>query len=191
MTDIFFAKVESYEPLAPASKAAWEAILVKKTYKKGEHFVMEGQHPRKVAFVVKGLFSQYYISDKGVTVIKTFFPEQRFAASVSAMLGRQPSYFAITALEDTTVLEYDFFEFKKLSRQFIDIASFYASYMEKHWIVEKEPLEISLRHDTAAKRYEDFLKTYPALVKRLKKHHIAAFLGVTPTQLSRILLTNK
>ncbi len=191
MVDTFFTKIESYHKLSEESKAAWEKILVKKTFKKGENFVSEGQHPRKVAFIVKGLFSQYYISDKGETIIKTFFPELRLAASVSAMLSNRPSLFTITAIENSTVLEYDFFEFKKLTQRFPDIAGFYINYMELHWIIEKEPLEISFRYDTAKKRYDDFLNTYPNLVQRLKKHHIASYLGVTPTQLSRIIPANK
>lgn len=191
MLSAFFHKIESYAKLSPESKAAWEAILVPKTYAKGENFVSEGHTPRKVAFVVKGLFSQYYISEAGETVIKTFFPENRLAASVSAMLSNTPNVFTITALENTTVLEYDFAEFRKLALKHIDIAAFYIAYMELHWIIEKEPLEISLRYDTANKRYDDFLKKYPNLVKRLKKHHIASYLGITPTQLSRIFFANK
>jgi CRP-like cAMP-binding protein len=189
--DVFFKKVALYAPLSAESRAAWEAILVRKAYKKGEHFVSEGQSPRKVAFVVEGLFSQDYVSDKGEVVIKTFFPEERFAASVSAMLSQQPSLFTITALENTTVLEYDFAAFKKLTQSYMDIAAFYIHYMELHWIIEKEPLEISLRYDTAKKRYEDFVHKFPNLAKRLKKHHIASYLGVTPTQLSRIFFANK
>ena len=189
--DIFFSKINSYTKLSDESRKAWEAILVAKTYKRGENFVSEGQAPKKVAFVVKGLFSQNYISDKGEVVIKTFFPEQRFAASVSAMLSNTSSIFTITALEDTSVLEYDFFAFKKLAVQYMDIATFYMNYMELHWIIEKEPLEIALRHDPAGKRYEAFAEKYPQLIKRLKKHHIASYLGITPTQLSRILFANK
>lgn len=189
--DVFFNKIATYSKLSDESRKAWEAILIAKTYKRGENFVSEGQAPKKVAFVVKGLFSQNYISDKGEVVIKTFFPEQRFAASVGAMLSKKPSVFTIVALEDTSVLEYDFFAFKKLAETYIDIAAFYFNYMELHWIIEKEPLEIALRHDPAAKRYEDFVSKYPTLIKRLKKHHIASFLGITPTQLSRIFLTNK
>ena len=94
-------------------------------------------------------------------------------------------------IEHTTVFEYDFFEFKKLTQVYSDVANFYINYMELHWIIEKESLEISLRHDTAKMRYEDFLKNYPHLVKRLKKHHIASYLGITPTQLSRIFFANK
>ena len=63
--------------------------------------------------------------------------------------------------------------------------------MERHWLIDKEPYEISLRNDSAKTRYDEFLKKYPQLVKRLKKHHIAAYLGITPTQLSRIFFANK
>jgi len=72
-----------------------------------------------------------------------------------------------------------------------DIATFYIKYIELHWIIEKEPLEISLRADTAKTRYDEFLRKYPNLGGRLKKHHIASYLGITPTQLSRIFFANK
>jgi CRP-like cAMP-binding protein len=187
----FFNKIKSYHPISEDAELAWTELLQQKNYKKGENFINEGQKAKKVAFVVKGLFSQYYIADSGDTIIKYFFPEERLAASVSAMLSNTPSMFTINAIEDTTVLEYDFFEFKKLFAVHPGIASFYINYIELHWIIEKEPLEISFRNDTAKKRYDAFLNKYPQLVKRLKKHHIASFLGITPTQLSRIFFANK
>jgi CRP-like cAMP-binding protein len=104
------------------------------------------------------------------------------------MLTRSPSTSAVVALEDSKVLSYDFGEFKKLTERHSDIAAFYIRYMERHWIVEKEPLEISFRYDSAQKRYQNFLQAYPRLISRLKKHQIASYLGITPTQLSRLLL---
>ena len=124
-------------------------------------------------------------------VIKYFFPEGRIAGSIPATLTNSQSLFTIEAIEESTVLEYDFREFKKLASTNQDVAEFYIRYMEQHWVIDKEPLEVLLRTDTAAKRYDDFLKKYPHLIKRLKKHHIAAYLGVTPTQLSRVFLLNK
>jgi CRP-like cAMP-binding protein len=164
---------------------------VKKKYKKNEYLLDIGQHPRKIYFVVEGLLSQNFITEEGSVGIKYFFPELRMATSLTAMLANQPSLFYIVAIEDTVVLEYDFFEFKKLLEQHMDIALFYIRYNELHWIMEKEPLEVSMRTDTANKRYDDFLKKHPNLVKRLKKHHIASYLGITPTQLSRIFFANK
>jgi CRP-like cAMP-binding protein len=136
--------------------------------------------------VIKGLFSQYYVKENGDTVIKYFFPEGRIAGSIPATMTRSESLFTITALEETTVLEYDFHEFKKLVSAYRDVAEFYIRYMEQNWIIDKEPYEISLRSDSAKVRYADFLRKYPNLTKRIKKRHIAAYLGVTPTQLSRL-----
>ncbi|HVU57609.1 MAG TPA: Crp/Fnr family transcriptional regulator [Puia sp.] len=190
-TDVFFEKVRGYGQLSPEAQGDWASLLHEKTYPKGSDFLRIGQVPRKVAFVIKGLFSQSFITDNGDTVIKYFFPEGRVAGSIPATLTRTESMFAITALEDTEVLEYDYHEFKKLVYKHRDIAEFYIRYLEQHWIIEKEPYEISLRHDEAKTRYDEFLAKYPNLAGRLKKHHIAAYLGITPTQLSRIFFANK
>ena len=190
-TDIFFQKIRTYYNISEQAEMAWRNLLQLKKYNKNEDFIVLGQHPKKVAFVVYGLFSQNAILDDGSVVIKYFFPEHRFATSLVAMLTNQPSNFYLTAIEDTTVLEYDFFEFKKLFHSYPDIAQFYIAYNELHWIIEKEPLEVAFRTETSAKRYDDFQKNNPKLIKRLKKHHIASFLGITPTQLSRIFLINK
>ncbi len=187
----FFQKIRRYHNLSQPAEEAWAKLLRLKNIKRGELFIAEGDRPKEVGFVLKGLLAQSYTSNAGDIVIKAFFPEGRAAASVGAMLSNTPSMYNITALEKSTVLVYNFFEFQKLVYAYSDIAAFYIKYMELHWIIEKEPLEISLRHFDAKTRYGEFLETYPQLVKRLKKHHIASYLGITPTQLSRILFANK
>lgn len=185
-TDQFFQKISTYTNLSPEAEDAWLALLKENTYRRGDNFIHIGQTPKKVAFVTKGLFSQYYITEKGDTVIKYFFPEGRIAGSIPATLTKSESPFTISALEDSTVLEYDFHAFRNLASEYRDVAEFYIRYMEQHWVIDKEPDEISLRNDSARIRYDAFLQKYPELVNRLKKHHIAAYLGITPTQLSRI-----
>jgi CRP-like cAMP-binding protein len=185
-TEAFFTKVRTYADLSVEAEKAWARLLRRKQYRKEEHFISEGDVPTTFAFVVEGLFYQHYTGPDGNTVIKYFFPENRIAASVSATLLGQPSMFTITAIEDSTVLEYNFVAFKELVSAFPDVAAFYIRYMERHWIVEKEPDEISFRHDDAMKRYRNFIAKAPDLHKRLKQHHIAALLGVTPESLSRI-----
>ncbi len=186
-----FSKVRTYAELSQASQSRWEKLLRPGFYRKGETFVSLGETPNRVGFVLEGLFAQEYVAESGDATIKYFFPEGRFAASVGAMLAGTASKFSIGALEDTKVISYGFSEFKQLTEQCEDIARFYIRYMERHWILEKEPLEISFRHDRAAQRYRDFLKTYPGLAARLKKHHIASYLGITPTQFSRLVVSGR
>ncbi|HEV2513599.1 Crp/Fnr family transcriptional regulator [Bosea sp. (in: a-proteobacteria)] len=185
-TDAFFAKIRTYAELSEAAERAWAALLRPGRYRRDEIFVRAGDVPTRYAFVVEGLFYQHYVGPDGDLIVKYFFPENRIAASVSATLLGEPSLFTITAIEDSSVLEYDFAAFRKLAATFPDIAAFYIRYMERHWIIDKEPDEISFRHDDAMKRYRDFIRREPELHKRLKQHHIAAWLGITPESLSRL-----
>ncbi len=62
--------------------------------------------------LLPGITLQYYITDDGDMVIKYFFPEGTIAGSIPATLTKSESLFTITALEDTTVIEYNFKDFK-------------------------------------------------------------------------------
>lgn len=182
----FFAKIRTYAPLSEESERAWASLLRPRSYARDEVFIQAGSVPASFAFVVEGLLCQHYTGRDGDLIIKYFFPETRIAASVSATMEKKPSLFSITAIEDSHVLEYDFAAFRALTASHPDIAAFYIGYMERHWIIEKEPGEIAFRHDDAMQRYLDFIRREPELHKRLKQHHIAAWLGITPESLSRL-----
>lgn len=182
----FFQRLESYGALSNETRDEIARILTPTVYKRNDYFIEAGQHPKSIAFVCRGLFSQYFTSPGGDVVIKRFFPEGYFCTALSALLASAPSEFTIKALEDTSVLEYNYHDFKRLTKTYSDLADIYIRYLEIHWVIEKEPQEIALRYVTAKTRYATFLKQYPLLEGRLKQHEVAAYLGVTPTQLSRI-----
>ncbi|MFC6759748.1 Crp/Fnr family transcriptional regulator [Sulfitobacter porphyrae] len=185
-TETFFAKIRTYVDLPPEAERAWALLLRERRIDRDEPFIRAGDVLTTFAFVVDGLLCQHYADREGNMVIKYFFAENRIAGSVSATLLGAPSLFTITATEASTVLEYDFAAFKALVGEYPAIAAFYIAYMERHWIIEKEPLEIAFRNDNALQRYLDFMRREPELHKRLKQHHIAAWLGITPESLSRL-----
>src|SRR5688572_6943782 len=100
----FRAKFATYGILSDEAMEDMTKLLRLNSYAKGDYFLKEGQMPKNVAFVVKGLLSQYYSSPEGDVVVKKFFPENHFAGSLPAMLTRSPSIFAIRALEPTETL---------------------------------------------------------------------------------------
>ncbi|MEZ2442398.1 Crp/Fnr family transcriptional regulator [Chitinophaga sp. RCC_12] len=187
----FFLKINSYQKLTPEAEFAWMQILKRKEYKKGSFLVKAGDIARNVSFVSRGLFSQYWSDENEKIYIKRFFSEGYFAASTTSLLSKTPSVTTIQALENSIVWEYDFGLFKALTLKYPDIAAFYIHYMERHWIIEKEPEEIGFRQHASQDLYEDFIKKYAHLIKRIKKHHIASYLGITPTQVSRIFSAKK
>jgi len=54
------------------------------------------------------------------------------------------------------------------------------------FFVQKEQREIEIVLLDADRRYSLFQKQFPQLEQQIPQYHIASYLGVTPTQLSRI-----
>lgn len=122
---------------------------------------------------------------KEIPYTKFSLKKRTFVASTAAIIKDKPSDFNIIALEDCSVIKYPVKAFREMIGKYHDLALFHIHYLEKNWVVKKEPLEISLKHETARQRYLQLLENKP-LHDRLKQHHIASYLGITPTQLSRI-----
>ncbi len=184
----FRSNLESAAILTPESIVLLEELCHEISIPKNNPLLTAGSIPKYYYYVVKGLFAYYFPTDSGEKVIKKFFPENTFIASASALLTQTPGHFSIEALEDSLVLSIPADRFKTLVAERHDMALFYINYLEKNWVIEKELLEISTKSDDAKIRYNVFLTSYAAIVPRLKQHHIASFLGITPTQLSRIKL---
>ncbi len=182
----FFATIRSYAPLSLEAETNWKPLLRTRIYRKDETFIKAGETPTRFAFVMEGLLYQHSVGSGGDMAIKHFFSESSIVASLSASLQREPSQFTITAIENSSVIECDFIAFRTLVDRFPDIAAFYIRYLERHWIIEREPEEIAFRHDDLMQRYLAFIRKEPGLQQRLKQYHVAAWLGVAPESLSRL-----
>ncbi|MBV8253054.1 MAG: Crp/Fnr family transcriptional regulator [Chitinophaga sp.] len=175
-----------YYPLSAATSNELEKLFDYRSNKKNEIILPVGNIPHYYYFIQKGLWEYYYLADNGDKVIKRFFQENSFVASTAALIQEAPSIFGISCLEAGTYIRIPAKPFRALMMTNIELMKFHISYLEKNWIVDKEPMEISLKYETAEERYRQFKAEHPGLLQRLKQHHIAAYLGITPTQLSRI-----
>ncbi|RQO32223.1 Crp/Fnr family transcriptional regulator [Taibaiella sp. KBW10] len=178
--------MDAYHPLTADCKQALIPLFQQKTIAKNELLLTIGTVPKWYYYIEKGLFAYYYLADNGDMIIKRFFAEHNFMSSTAALIQQEPGLFAIVALEDARYIQFSAAPFRALFEQYHDLALFHINYLEKNWIVEKEHLEITLKYETAKERYVQFLNTQANIIPRLKQHHIASFLGITPTQLSRI-----
>ena len=182
----FFTALNTYHALEDETRRAFEKLVRIREIPAGAKYLSADEVPVFVSYIYSGLFSYYFQYENGDTVIKKFFPENTFMASTSALIQHDKSRYAIDALEDSIVVEYSFTEFKHLLHKHHDLALFWINYLGRHWVVEKEHLEITHKYLSAKERYQDFLVASPTLAGRLQLQQIAAFLGITPTQLSRI-----
>ena len=152
---------------------------------KGGTYIREGEIPKSFAFVAKGLFRYFYTHKNGNELTKGFFPERTFITSYSALLENRESYFTIEALEDSTILVIEYRKWKEVAQNETCWLNFLLRLVEKGYCT-KEAREREFLLFDAQERYLSFLKRHPGLEKRIKQHHVASYLGITPVSLSRI-----
>lgn len=181
----FLEQINQYYPLSEETISALIDVCVEEKYNKNDLLLESGMMARYYYFIKSGLIGYYTTDEQGNYVYKIFFEENSFVASTSAIIKNEPSNFNIIALEDSSVIKYPAKAFRELLTKHHDLALFQINYLEKNWVVKKEPLEISLKFETAKQRYLLLLEN-KSLYNRLKQHQIASYLGITPTQLSRI-----
>ncbi|KAA2223259.1 Crp/Fnr family transcriptional regulator [Chryseobacterium sediminis] len=181
----FVRHINQYYPLSDETVKALLDICTEKHYHKNDLLLESGSMARYYYFIKSGMIGYYTEDEQGNNIYKIFFEENSFVASTAAIIKNEPSDFTIIALEDCTVIQYPAKAYRELLEKYHDLALFHMYYLEKNWVVKKEPLEVSLKYETAKKRYLQLLEN-KSLYNRLKQHHIASYLGITPTQLSRI-----
>lgn len=163
----------------------WSFVRVKH-YRRGDYLLRYGSVAKKMIFVYEGIVISLYNTQDDSVHIKNFFTEGRAAASMVSMLTGRPSSFALQALDEVEVLEIPYEHYSELIARHDDLKDFYIAYLEKNWVIENERKQIAFATEAADQRYLTFLEDYPGLEKRVAQKNIASYLGITPTQLSRI-----
>lgn len=185
-TNLFRKSLNSYALISEDSFSKIKDLLKFRNVKKGEFILQKGQTAKKMLFICKGILISQWIDDEANVHIKNFFLEGNFAASTVSLLQATPSGFGIECVEDGIIIEMNFQKYKQLIYAQDDLKNFYIAYLEQNWIITNEKRQISFATQSATTRYLNFLKDNPTLPARVSQWLIASYLGITPTQLSRI-----
>jgi len=161
------------------------SLFSEKHLKKNEYFAREGEFSKKFAFVSTGIFRAFYRNNKGNEYNKTFFTKNSFIGAYSSLVSGQKNLINIQCLTDCTFLIADFSGFTSLYDSNPKTERL-ARVLAEQFFIEKEKREIELVMLDATERYEIFKQEHPNLENLIPQYHIASYLGITPTQLSRI-----
>lgn len=160
-------------------------ISTHKKIPKGGYFIRAGEKPAKLAIVLSGLFRYLYIDDEGNEYTKAFMPASRFLSAYSSMISGDAAYFFIEALEDSEILEFSYENWLALKASNDVWKELLIRMLEIGYSI-KERRERDLLLLDAETRYINFCREHPELVKRVKQHQIASYLGIKPESLSRL-----
>ena len=151
--------------------------------KKGDFFVKNGQRNTRIGKLMRGVLRGFTINEEGEEITTHFFIEEDLVSG--NYIPNVPATISIQALEDSFMSVASYTEvFSHVNTDF-DLTKTILSKLERLNIQNHSRIEVLITCD-AQKKYSWFLKAYPNLLNRIPHYLVASFLGITPTQLSRI-----
>ena len=183
--DSFSPYFQNITALPEDSLAALKALFKPATLQKDAFYARHNEKAKKLAFLEKGLVRVFYQNEEGEEFNKLFIKNPSIMAAYASLITKQPAIIDIQCLTECIILE----------ANFEDIVSLYDAHpsierlnrkIAEDFFVEKEKREMSLIVTNATVRYALFRKEFPGLENDITQYHIASYLGITHTQLSRI-----
>lgn len=151
--------------------------------KKDEHLLKEGAMVDHYWFVASGALRVYFLHQE-IELTAWIAFENEFFTDLSSIRKRAPSRFNVQAIEDTTLYNIAADRMEQLYHQYPDWQRFGRQLWETAFLHVIDAV-IAFQSGTAEERYLAAMKN-PDLMQRVPLKHLASYLGITPTSLSRL-----
>lgn len=176
-----FEKFDRIKPLSSELKTYILSILVRKTYRKRDIILQEGQTAKYIYFIESGLVRSLKYK-KGRQRTGWFMKEGDFFVSVRSFFSQTPSVETIEAMEDCVLYCISFEQLERIYRDFDEfnlhgriILQYYYSLSEKRNDMREQP---------AIDRFEFLMDDQPELVGRVRDKDLASYLAMAPETFS-------
>lgn len=176
------------DQISPLSKEPCEALMdcfSPTTLEKNAFFVQEGEYATQIGFLHEGIVRAYFVNSEGKEYNKQFFVGPSIIGAYTSLLTKQPNKIAQQALTHCQILVANYAAIEPLYERFHEIERFGRKIAE-YYFLEKEKKEIEMALLDATQRYLILRETFPQIETIIPQHHIASYLSISPTQLSRI-----
>ncbi|WP_375582804.1 Crp/Fnr family transcriptional regulator [Cyclobacterium xiamenense] len=155
------------------------------TFQKDDYLLKEGQVEKKYWFIETGFIRSYIIDTEGKDITFNLYGAKDVVIDYASIFFFAPSRENIQALTDCICWEITYQDFQEMFNTIDSFREQQRGLLVGSYFALKEH-SISLIADQAKQRYLNFLKQKPHIVQNVSLKHIATFLGITDTSLSRI-----
>lgn len=143
-----------------------------------------GTRKNYICLVLSGLVRGFYIDENGNDITKCFSSEGDWCCSYN-YLSNEPCPFFIEAEADSILAKFDIRDLNEIKKEFPDFEEKTGNLLAKAMIASERRI-FSFTAMEARDRYLKLLVEEPELIRLAKQEHIASYLGITPSSLSRI-----
>jgi CRP-like cAMP-binding protein len=151
---------------------------------KGEFLVKQGK-PGGYFILLEGYLRAYTFTDKGEEVTTYFYPPNRVIFEAASFFGGGPSSENIQAITPCKAYRTSFQTLNEMFHAWPEFREFGRTVLVKEFVAYKQRV-LAMINKPAEERYADLLLNHPELFQYAQLKHIASWLGMTDTSLSRI-----
>jgi len=160
--------------------AEWEGVA----FDKGEIVTYEGQVERWLYFMLDGTQKAYYVKDGKVHVIAFTFPPS-FTCIPESFITQRPSHYFLECITESNMLRIPHSSLEKLAAESHDIETLFRKSIENVLaglvVRYHQMLAYSMEE-----RFRAFVKRSPKLLRTVPHKDIASYLGMDPTNFSKL-----
>lgn len=177
------AALETVYKLPEAARLALAGAFIQASYAKGKSLHSPGSGVGRFYFVAKGALHVYRdVEEMPHTAWVAF--EGGFFTEYFSYLRQEPTQFYVQALEDTEAWYMERSAYESLRTRYPELTSWFAAFWQQT-LLQVTEYTLSLQAEAASSRYERFTQDRRFLT-RLPLQHLATWMGVTPSTLSRL-----
>ena len=160
-------------------------LLQKRSIKKGDYILKEGEISKTIFFLINGLVRMYFIDFEGNDISYRFTSTNRFFVDYQSLLTQQPSHYFLQALQNTTMLVINYEDVLHTYQISPAWSNFGRIWSEHVYLQLNERVEMLLLMKPE-ERYLHLLNEQPYLFNEVSQIHLSSYLGIKPESLSRI-----
>ena len=183
---LLLKNIATYISLTTEEQTYFSSLLHYKKIRRKHFLYQEGEVNKFQAFVVEGCLRSYFIDKNGFEHVLQFAPPGWWIGDMQSILTQQPGTLYIDAIDDTAIILLYRSDLEKIYTAIPKFERFFRILAENALATYQHRLINNLSL-SAKERYENFCQLYPSLIQCLPQKQIAAYIGVTPEFLSKML----
>jgi CRP-like cAMP-binding protein len=152
---------------------------------KGSYIFKEGETANEYYLLEKGIVRAFVLDYNNNEITTELFTDNEIVIVPASLFQRQPSQETVQTITDCVLWKIDFQDFQNLFTSYPGFSEWGRLWFTfQLFSLKQKSLDIVTQ--TASNRYLKLLKDKPQLVQNTPLKHIASYLGITDTSLSRI-----
>lgn len=177
--------IQQYGDISAESLVSLKANFKQIHLQKDDIFSKEGACAKHFGFLESGIVRAFIRSDDGKEYNKQFYFGPSIIGAYTSLLTKQPNRIIQQALTPCSVWVIEYAKIEALYTTSHEMERIGRKIAEFYYL-EKERMIVDMALFDASQRYIKLKERFPNIEADIQQYHIASYLNITPTQLSRI-----